>query len=121
MNNWYAGFHPDEGEEPLILQSPGGSYPSDSEDELTERTALISEEKAMSGNVKLSVIFAYCRACTWFVTVITVILNILAQAASITTNFWLSKWSNAQICQSAPVINESIGLQQVASCNGSNV
>ena len=99
------------------MQSSETSYPSDSEDKLTERTALISEEKAMSGSVKLSVIFAYCRACTWFVTIVTLILYSLAQGASVATNFWLSKWSNAQVCRQMSGTNQST---QVTSCYGSD-
>lgn len=99
------------------MQSLEDSYPSDSEDMLTENTALITEEKAMSGSIKLSVILTYCRASTWSLTVVTLILYSLGQAASIATNFWLSKWSNAQACQQESGMNQST---QVTSCSGSD-
>ena len=99
------------------MQSSEISYPSDSEDKLTECTALISEKKAMSGSVKFSVIFAYCHACTWFVTIVTLILYSLAQGTSVATNFWLSKWNNAQACQRMSGTNQST---HVTSCYGSD-
>lgn len=63
---------------------------------MTERSALIVDEKAESGSVKLSVILDYCQACTWPMAVMTVVFFVLAHGASIASSFWLAKWSNAQ-------------------------
>ena len=64
--------------------------------EVTENTALIAEEKAETGNVKLSVIIAYCRACTWYMSLLTLLLYVLTNGASVASNFWLADWSNAE-------------------------
>ena len=64
--------------------------------EPSERTALITEEKAETGNVRLSVILAYCRACTWYMTLITLLFYVLTDGASVASNFWLADWSNAE-------------------------
>ena len=93
---------------------------TDTEDELTERTTLITEEKAATGNIKLSVILAYCRACTWPMTVITVLFFVLAHGASIASNFWLAKWSNAQANVQAYEKNRSVFIQRVTCCDGVN-
>ena len=93
---------------------------SDSDDDNTEHTGLITKEKAESGSVKLSVILAYCQACAWPMTVITVITYIFAQGTSIGSNFWLAKWSNAQENEQANVKNESVVLSN-DSANESNV
>ena len=65
-------------------------------EEPTERTALITEEKTETGNVRLSVILAYCRACTWYMTLITMLFYVLTNGASVASNFWLADWSNAE-------------------------
>ena len=72
-----------------------GSSPEEFE-EPTETTALISEEKAETGKVKLSVILAYCRACNWFLTIITLLFYISTSGSSVASNFWLADWSNAE-------------------------
>ena len=77
----------------FILQSVGSNA---DRSEPTERTALITEEKAETGKVKLSVILAYCRACTWFLTVLTLLFYTLTSGASVASNFWLADWSNAE-------------------------
>lgn len=46
--------------------------------------------------VKLSVVIAYCRACTYYMTLLTVLFYVLSQGASVAANIWLSKWSNAE-------------------------
>ena len=63
---------------------------------MDENTALIAEEKAETGNVKISVILAYCIACTWYMTLITLFLYVLTNVASVASNFWLADWSNAE-------------------------
>ena len=87
-------------------------------DETTEQTALITEEKVETGTVsvitkrtcmipyfhshipipqvKFSVLVAYCRACSFILSFLTVLFFILSQASQVATNFWLSEWSNAE-------------------------
>jgi hypothetical protein len=75
------------------LQSVGSNA---DKSEPTEQTALITEEKAETGKVKLAVILAYCRACTWFLTILTFLFYTLTSGASVASNFWLADWSNAE-------------------------
>ncbi len=108
------------------IQSTLSSDVSDTEDGLeeSEHTALISEEKPMSGNIKLSVIVEYCRACTWPMVVITVLLFVLSQVAAAASKFWLANWSNSQANEQVFEKNESAVFQQVTFCdsvNGSSV
>ena len=56
---------------------------------------LISEERAEKGRVTFAVILAYCRACTWYMTVLVLLFNVLSNTFIIVTNFWLADWSNA--------------------------
>lgn len=72
-----------------------GSSPEEFE-EPTESTALISEEKTETGKVKLSVILAYCRACNWILTILTLFFYISTSGSSVASNFWLADWSNAE-------------------------
>ena len=90
---------------------------SDTEDESTERSALIVEEKAESGSVKLSVILDYCRACTWPMAVVTVVFFVLTHGTSIASSFWLAKWSNAQAVEVAFEKNESEHIRKVTFCD----
>ena len=77
-----------------IIQSIGSS--PEEFNEPTETTALISEEKAETGKVKLSVIIAYCRACNWFLAILTLLFYISSSGSSVASNFWLADWSNAE-------------------------
>ena len=108
------------------IQSTSNSDVSDTEDEAeeSEHTALVSEEKTMSGNIKFSVIVEYCRACTWPMVIITVLLFILSQVAAVASKYWLADWSNSQANEQAFENNKSMVFQQVTFCdsvNGSNV
>ena len=77
-----------------LVQSIGSS--PEEFDEPTETTALIAEEKAETGKVKLSVILAYCRACNWLLTILTLLFYISTSGSSVASNFWLADWSNAE-------------------------
>ena len=46
--------------------------------------------------VKLSVLFSYIRACTFLVTFLVLVFNILSNGTSVGSNFWLAQWSNQQ-------------------------
>ena len=85
--------------------------------EPTERTALITEEKAETGKVKLSVILAYCRACTWFLTILTLLFYTLTSGASVASNFWLADWSNAEGNIRANETSNGTGFVKVTACD----
>lgn len=84
---------------------------------MNEKSALIVEEKAESGNVKFSVVLDYCRACTWPMTIITVVFFVLTHTASISSSFWLVKWSNAQANELAFEKNDSMCIRKVTFCD----
>ena len=94
---------------------------SDTEDELTERSVLITEEKTESGTVKLSVVLAYCRACAWPMIWTTLLFFLLTHGASIASSFWLAKWSNAQANELAFERNESVSLHHITFCDNANI
>ena len=56
---------------------------------------LISAEKTEKGRITFAVLLAYCKACTWYMTVFVLLFNILSNAFAIVTNFWMADWSNA--------------------------
>ena len=56
---------------------------------------LISEERTEKGRITFAVILAYCRACTWYMTIFVLLFNVLSNTFAVVTNFWLADWSNA--------------------------
>lgn len=60
----------------------------------------------------MSVILAYIRACTYPLTLITVFLYLMANAASLASNFWLADWSNSNI-----VIDGGNRTKHVTACD----
>ncbi|XP_065338923.1 multidrug resistance-associated protein 1 isoform X7 [Cloeon dipterum] len=57
---------------------------------------LIETEKSETGSVKWEVYAHYLMSIGIFLTIATLLLNVLYQGFSIGTNVWLSVWSNAQ-------------------------
>ena len=45
----------------------------------------------------MSVMLAYIRACTYPLSILTIILYLMANGASLASNFWLADWSNSNI------------------------
>lgn len=45
--------------------------------------------------VHISVLFSYIRACTYPLSLLTMILYLMANGASLASNFWLADWSNS--------------------------
>ena len=72
----------------------------------------------MSGNIKLSVIVEYCRACTWPMVIVIVLLLIFSQVAAVGSKYWLADWSNSQANEQVFENNESVVFQQVTFCDG---
>lgn len=58
-----------------------------------EKNTLIEQEKAEVGSVKWSVYKHYLRSIGVWLSLATVLLNIVFQGFSIGSNVWLSKWS----------------------------
>lgn len=54
---------------------------------------LIDAEKTETGSVSLSVYKHYLKSIGIFLTLATIVLNIIFQAFSVGSNFWLVKWS----------------------------
>ncbi|XP_064405659.1 multidrug resistance-associated protein 1-like [Halichondria panicea] len=75
----------------ISKQSLGGES-----EKATEKTALITEERAETGTVRPAVIVSYIRACTWLMTGLTILFYIATNVASVSSNFWLAEWSNAE-------------------------
>ena len=57
---------------------------------------LTTKEEAKTGRVHYSILVAYCKACTWPMTVITFFFFLFGYASSVGGNFWLAAWSNAE-------------------------
>ncbi len=55
---------------------------------------IIVKEKIESGEVKLSILKAYFKACGYVLTGLSVILFSIVNIGSIGSNVWLSEWSN---------------------------
>nr|UOU03338.1 ATP-binding cassette subfamily C1-7 [Brachionus rubens] len=55
---------------------------------------LIEKEKIETGNVKLNVVLEYLKTCRLWLFAIFVLLYILSTVSDMSSNFWLSKWSN---------------------------
>ena len=61
-----------------------------------EQKILTSKEKVQTNRVKLAVISAYCRVCTWYMTILVLFFTVMSHAVSVATNLWLAKWSSAE-------------------------
>ena len=46
--------------------------------------------------VKLSVLITYCKACSYFLSFLTILFFVCMNGASIASNFWLADWSNSE-------------------------
>ena len=49
-----------------------------------------------TGTVKLSVVVAYLKACTWLMSGLTFFFYVASSVMIISANFWLAEWSNAE-------------------------
>lgn len=50
---------------------------------------------AETGSVGLAVIKSYVQACTWIMSVLVLFFYAVSSSMSISSNFWLAEWSNA--------------------------
>lgn len=57
---------------------------------------LIAEEEVKTGRVHFSILLAYGKACTWPMTLLTLLFYAATNVASVGGNFWLAVWSNAE-------------------------
>ena len=81
------------------------------------RKSLISEEKAETGRITFAVILAYCRACTWYMSVFVLLFNVLTNALAVVTNFWLADWSNAAGNAQLRAAGVNVTTNQVTACD----
>ena len=82
---------------------------------------LISEEKTEKGRITFAVILAYCRACTWYMTIFVLLFNVLSNTFAVVTNFWLADWSNAAENLNSPgELNVTIDHWQVTACDNTD-
>jgi ABC-type multidrug transport system fused ATPase/permease subunit len=67
----------------------------------------------------MSVLFTYVRACTYPLSLLTILLYLLANGASLASNFWLADWSNSNTPEN---LNQSVtacdGLDSLAQRSG---
>ena len=85
--------------------------------EQDKQKSLTSEEKAETGRITAAVILAYCRACTWYMTVFVLLFNVLSNALAVVTNFWLADWSNAAGRAQTSDVNITVTTSQVTACD----
>ena len=86
--------HPKSPVSPISPKSPKPIFEADKKDG-SKRKSLISEEKVETGRVTFSVILAYCRACTWYMSICVMLFHTISSILAIGTNFWLAEWSTA--------------------------
>ena len=46
------------------------------------------------GKVKRSTVFSYFKACNLFLMAVYLLINVLMNVVIVSSNFWLSKWTN---------------------------
>lgn len=75
---------------------------------------LTTVEEAKTGRVHFSIVLAYCKACTWPMSIITFLCFLFGYASSVGGNFWLAAWSNAE--------DQALGdnFTQTTACDGFN-
>ncbi len=57
---------------------------------------LMTEEEAKTGHVHFSILIEYCKAGTWPMSILTLLLYVFTNISSVASNFWLAAWSNAE-------------------------
>ena len=85
--------------------------------ERDRKKSLTSEEKAETGRITTAVILAYCRACTWYMTIFVLLFNVLSNVLAVVTNFWLADWSNAAGNAQAADVNVTTSTGRVTACD----
>ena len=86
--------HPKSPVSPTSPKSPKATFDVNKKDD-SKQKSLISEEKVETGRVTFSVILAYCRACTWYMSICVMLFHTISSILAIGTNFWLAEWSTA--------------------------
>lgn len=69
---------------------------------------LIEKEKVQSGNVKISVILEYLKACRLWLSAIFIVMYILSTSSDMASSFWLSSWSNKVDQQKSDIANKTM-------------
>ncbi|XP_076297622.1 multidrug-Resistance like Protein 1 isoform X1 [Lasioglossum baleicum] len=68
---------------------------------------LIEVEKTETGSVKWHVYSHYLRSIGWFLSIATIVMNVIYQGFSIGSNSWLSVWSNDNLTDSNNTFNRA--------------
>ncbi|XP_065898603.1 multidrug resistance-associated protein 1-like isoform X2 [Dysidea avara] len=77
----------------LNIQSDQPKSLEDNQGDVKKTSQLVQEEKAESGNVKLSVMWEYIKSCTLLMGFLTLFFNIGYNGSSVGSSIWLAKWS----------------------------
>nr|QNH67946.1 ATP-binding cassette transporter subfamily C member 1 X7 [Brachionus plicatilis] len=73
---------------------------------------LIEKEKIQSGNVKISVVLEYLKACRLWLSAIFIIMYILSVGCDMASSFWLSDWSNKADQEKSNALNATISRDE---------
>lgn len=76
------------------LRKRSSSIESTKKDKIITGEKLIEVEKTETGSVKWDVYMHYLRSIGLLLSIATVLLNVLFQVFTVSSNLWLSKWSN---------------------------
>ena len=79
-----------------------------------EKKGLTTQEEVKTGSIHVSILVAYCKACTWPMSILTFFFFLFGYAASVGGNFWLATWSNVEA--QTPGVN----FTQTTACDAVN-
>ena len=82
-----------------------------------EQKSLTSTEKVQTDRIMFAVVAAYCRACTWIMTILVLFFNVMSHSVSVATNLWLAEWSSSENVKSDM---ENGTLSKTTACDSSN-
>ena len=66
---------------------------------------IIVKEKIESGNVKISIVLEYFKACRLWLSLVFFLMYVLSNLADMGSSFWLSDWSNDAILNDTDFTN----------------
>nr|QNH67882.1 ATP-binding cassette transporter subfamily C member 1 X7 [Brachionus rotundiformis] len=69
---------------------------------------LIEKEKIQSGNVKISVVLEYLKACRLWLSAIFILMYIMSMGSDMASSFWLSNWSNKVDQEKSNSLNQTL-------------
>lgn len=87
-----------------VRQQSVKEKPADS-DKPVNKDKLIQDEASATGQVKLAVFTAYCKAMGYYLTTIMLFVFLLYQAATVVSSFWLSRWTEDKLLKNTSISN----------------